>query len=49
MSHVDAGSTTWTMPASDWLVGYGGLLDLTMLIETALTGASLTTAPRAQR
>jgi class 3 adenylate cyclase len=45
MSHVDAGSTTWTMPASDWLVGYGGLLDLTMLIETALTGASLTTVP----
>ena len=33
------------MPASDWLVGYGGLLDLTTLIETALTGASLTTAP----
>ena len=45
MSHVDIGSTTWTMPASDWLVGYGGLLDLTILIETALTGAALTTAP----
>jgi len=45
MSHVDAGSTTWTMPASEWLVGFGGLLDLTMLIETALTGASLTTVP----
>jgi class 3 adenylate cyclase len=45
MSHVDAGSTTWTMPASDWLVGYGGLLDLTILIESALTGAALTTAP----
>ncbi len=43
MSHVDAGSTTWMMPASNSLVGYGGLLDLTMLIETALTGASLTT------
>ena len=24
MSHVDAGSTTWTMPASEWLVGFGG-------------------------
>jgi hypothetical protein len=33
------------MPASEWLVGFGGLLDLTLLIETALTGASLTTAP----
>ena len=45
MSHVDAGSTTWTMPASDLLVGYGSLLDLSTLIETALTGAALTTAP----
>jgi uncharacterized protein (TIGR00369 family) len=45
MSHVDAGSTTWTMPASDALVGYNGLLELTMLVETALTGASITSLP----
>jgi class 3 adenylate cyclase len=45
MSHVDAGATTWTVPASDWLVGFGGLLDLTLVVETALTGAALTTAP----
>jgi class 3 adenylate cyclase len=44
MSHVDAGSTTWTMPASDLLVGYASLLDLTVLVETALTGAALTAA-----
>ena len=45
MSHVDAGSTTWTMPASDALVGYNGLLELTMLVETALTGAAITSLP----
>ena len=42
MSHVDAGATTWKMPASEALVGFNGLLELGMLVETALTGAALT-------
>jgi hypothetical protein len=37
-AHVGPGSGTWTMPASAWLQGFTGPLDITAFIETALAG-----------
>ncbi len=45
--HVGPGACTWTMPASGWLQGPSGDLEITPLIEAALTGAAMTALPPA--
>jgi acyl-coenzyme A thioesterase PaaI-like protein len=45
VAHVEPGSGTWRMPASAWLQGPTGVLEITAFIETALTGVTLTAAP----
>lgn len=44
-AHVGPGSGTWTMPASGWLETISGALDVSMLVESALTGVAMTTLP----
>jgi uncharacterized protein (TIGR00369 family) len=44
-AHVGPGSGTWTMPASGSLVSEAGTLEISTLIESALTGTSITTLP----
>jgi acyl-coenzyme A thioesterase PaaI-like protein len=39
VAHVEPGSGTWRMPASAWLQGPTGVLEITAFIETALTAA----------
>jgi class 3 adenylate cyclase len=40
--HVGPGSCTWTMPATAWLAGPVGELDLSLFAEAALTGTAMT-------
>lgn len=44
-AHVGPGSGTWIMPASGWLQGALGALEVTPLVEAALTGVAMTTLP----
>ena len=44
-AHVGPGSGTWSMPASEWLQGALGALEVTPLVEAALTGVAMTTLP----
>jgi len=44
-AHVGPGSGIWTMPATGWSQGATGTLEISMLIESALTGVALTSLP----
>lgn len=44
-AHIGPGSGTWTMPASAWLQGPTGFLEISAFIETAVAGVTLTAAP----
>jgi uncharacterized protein (TIGR00369 family) len=44
-AHVGPGSGTSTMPSSGWLQGPTGLLEISALVESAATGAAMSTVP----
>lgn len=44
-AHVGPGSGIWTMPASGWTQGATGTLEISMLVESALTGVAVTSLP----
>lgn len=46
--HISPGSCTWTMPASEWLIAANGLMEASILVETALMSAATTTLPPGQ-
>lgn len=45
VTQVGVGTATCTMPVSPWLQFPTGALDMTVLVETALSMATLTTVP----
>ncbi len=44
-AHVGLGAGTWTMPASDWLNGGFGGLEISAFVETVLVGVATTVLP----
>ena len=44
-AHVGPGSGTWTMPASGWVSGFNGILELSVFAGSALHGIAMTAAP----
>jgi len=44
-AHVGPGAGTWTMPASDWLNGGFGGLEISAFVETVLVGVATTVLP----